>query len=98
MENDEVALAEGFDHKAAKALGKLVQKVLDDPDRWEEFRADPIGTAEKEGVEITEKTRKIIDTLGEMSDDELRGFKKLNSLLIDEDVYVETGNPPLMVY
>ena len=89
---------EQFDHEAAKALGLLVENVISLPGKRHDFREDPIGTAAAAGVDITDKTKRVILTLAEMSPSELRLLSDLNRLLIAEGLYVETGNPPLMVY
>jgi hypothetical protein len=97
-QDEVVGLAPNFDKETAKALGRLVHRVLNDPSRWDEFHADPIGTAEKEGVEITDKTKRVILALADQSDDVLGGLSRINETLIKEEVFYETGNFPLMVY
>lgn len=62
------------------------------------FRADPIAVAEGAGIKITEKTNRVILTLADLSPSELRLLSELNRTFINEGLYVETGNPPLMVY
>lgn len=95
---DDARLPDDFDHQTAQALGRLVEQVIAAPGKRVDFRADPIGTAEAAGVEITDRTKRLILTLAEMSLAELRLLSDLNRLLIAEGLYVETGNPPLMVY
>jgi hypothetical protein len=89
---------ETFDHEAAQALGRLVDRVISLPSKRMEFREDPIRVAQEADVVITEKTKRVILTLAEMSPSELRLLSDFNRLLIAEGLYVETGNPPLMVY
>jgi hypothetical protein len=97
-EDEKTKLSDKFDDRTAKALGKFVKKVLDDRSKWQELHDDPIGTAERAGVEITETTRKVVVMLGETGDDELELVRKLNDTLVDGHVYAETGNPPLCVF
>jgi hypothetical protein len=87
-----------FDHQAAQALGLLVKQVIAEPRNRRAFREDPIDTAREAGVKITDKTTRLILTLAEMSPSELRLISDFNRLLIAEGLFVETGNPPLMVY
>lgn len=95
---DDARLPDEFDHEAAQALGQLVEQVIAVPSRRLDFRADPVGTAEAAGVNITEKTTRVILTLAGLSPSELRLLSELNRTLINEGLYVETGNPPLMIY
>ena len=97
-DDDEVELADDFDHKVAKALATLVYNVIAVPEKRREFREDPIETAREAGVRITDKTTHLINALNAMSDAELDQLLDLNHRLIDYGVYVETGNPPLMVF
>jgi hypothetical protein len=98
-----------FDHVAAAALGRFVAQVLDIPSKRAEFRSDPIEVAQDEGIipvlvneevnaEATEKLTRLILTLAELSPAEMRLLSDLNRRLIAEDLFVETGNPLLMVY
>jgi hypothetical protein len=89
-----------FDADAVQALGRLVDQVLDTPYNRSRFLADPPGVAQEVGIDVAndEKMRRIVYTLAEMSPAELRLLTGLNRLLIAEGLYVETGNPPLMVY
>jgi hypothetical protein len=41
---------------------------------------------------------RIVFTLADMSPSELRLLSDLNRLLIAEGLFVETGNPPIMIY
>jgi len=95
---DDARLPDEFDHEAAQALGQLVEQVIAVPSRRLDFRGDPVGTAEAAGVNITEKTTRVILTLAGLSPSELRLLSELNRTLINEGLYVETGNPPLMIY
>jgi hypothetical protein len=97
-ENEDVELAPEFDNQTAKALAKLVYDVVADPEKRAEFREHPIETAREAGVKITDKTTHLINALHAMSDHELDQLLDLNHRLIDYGVYVETGNPPLMVF
>jgi hypothetical protein len=96
--NDDVQLADGFDHQTAKALATLVYDVIRDPEKRAAFREHPIDTARDAGVRITEKTTRVIMAVHNLSDDELPHVLTLNDSLIRDGVYVETGNPPLMVF
>jgi hypothetical protein len=94
-----------FDHVAAEALGRFVAQVIDVPSKRREFRSDPIKVAEDEGIipvpdneDATKKLKRVILTLAELSPAEMRLLSDLNRRLIAEDLFVETGNPPLMVY
>jgi hypothetical protein len=75
-----------------------VEQVIAEPSKRQRFRADPLGTAKEAGVTITDKTERVILTLAGLSPAELRLLSELNQTFIDEGLYVETGNPPLMVY
>ena len=91
--------AEGqFDAEAVRELGKLVDQVINVPSKRRQFRSDPITVAQNEGIEVTDKLARVILTLAEMSPQEMRLLSDLNRLLIAEGLYIETGNPPLMVY
>jgi hypothetical protein len=94
----QVDVPEEFDHDAAQALGKLVEQVIAVPSRRREFRADPITTAQNAGVKVDDKTERVILTLAGLSASELGLLSELNQTLIKEGLYVETGNPPLMVF
>lgn len=87
-----------FDADAVHALGRLVDKVIQVPSRREEFKQDPIGVAKRARVPITPPVESVIFALAEMSPSELRLLSDFNRLLIAEGLYVETGNPPIMVY
>jgi hypothetical protein len=88
-----------FDHAAAQALGQLVAEVVAEPSRRREFRDDPTGTARAVGVDVdNDRIRRLVVTLGSLSGWELRLLSELNQTLQKEDLYVETGNPPLMVF
>jgi hypothetical protein len=87
-----------FDQDTAQALARLVDQVIDVPSARLRFRKDPVATAEAAGVPITDKTERVIFTLAELSPAELRLLTELNRIFIEEGLYVETGNPPLMVY
>jgi hypothetical protein len=87
-----------FDHDTAQALGKLVDQVVGQPNRRKEFRENPIQVAEDAGVTINDTMGRVILTLAEMSPSELRLLSEFNRFLIAEGLYVETGNPPLMVF
>jgi hypothetical protein len=87
-----------FDADAAQALGQLVQKVINMPSKRDEFRQDPIRVAKRARVRLTPKMERVIFTLAEMSPSELRLLSDFNRLLIAEGLFVETGNPPIMVY
>jgi hypothetical protein len=94
----QVDVPQEFDHEAAQALGKLVEGVISVPSRRREFRADPITTAQNAGVKVDDKTERVILTLAGLSASELGLLSELNQTLIKEGLYVETGNPPLMVF
>ncbi|MGH2578443.1 MAG: hypothetical protein ACRDG9_11960 [Actinomycetota bacterium] len=103
--NPTVIPEDKFDHVAAAALGRFVAQVLDIPSKRAEFRSDPIKVAQDEEIipvldneEATEKLTRVILTLAELSPAEMRLLSDLNRRLIAEDLFVETGNPPLMVY
>jgi len=103
--NPTVIPEDKFDHVAAAALGRFVAQVLDVPSKRAEFRSDPIKVAQDEDIipvldneEATEKLTRVILTLAELSPAEMRLLSDLNRRLIAEDLFVETGNPPLMVY
>ncbi len=49
-------------------------------------------------TKVTPKVKKVMLTLAGMSPSELRLLSELNETLIKERLYVETGNPPLMVF
>jgi hypothetical protein len=87
-----------FDADDAHALGLLVQKVINVPRKRGEFAQDPIGVARRARVPINDKMERVIFTLAEMSPSELRLLSDLNRLLIAEGLFVETGNPPIMIY
>jgi len=87
-----------FDHEAAEALGRLVEEVIAVPSRRRDFRADPITTAQNAGVRLNDKTQRLVLTLAGLSASELGLLSELNRTLIKEGLYVETGNPPLMVF
>jgi hypothetical protein len=95
---DEARLADNFDHEAAAALGRLVAEVIDQPSMRQRFRAEPVETAREAGVDINEKTERLILTLAALSPAELRLLSELNRTFINEGLYVETGNPPLFVH
>jgi hypothetical protein len=87
-----------FDQDTAQALARLVEQVIDVPSARLQFRQDPVATAEAADVPITDQTTKVILTLAELSPAELRLLSELNRVFIEEGLFVETGNPPLMVY
>jgi hypothetical protein len=87
-----------FDADAVQALARLVDKVIQVPRKRHEFKQDPIGVAKRARVPVTPKMERVIFTLAEMSPSELRLLSDFNRLLIAEGLYVETGNPPIMVY
>ena len=89
---------EEFNQDAAQALGQLVEQVISVPSRRREFRADPIATAQNAGIKVDETTERVILTLAGLSASELGLLSELNRTLIKEGLYVETGNPPLMVF
>jgi hypothetical protein len=94
-------LPEEFDHEAAQALGQLVEQVIAEPSRRRDFRRDPDGVARDAGILTdpeNEKVKKVISILAGLSTAELRLLSELNQTFINEGLYVETGNPPLMVY
>jgi hypothetical protein len=92
-------LPRNFDHATASALGKLVEHVISDPSQRQAFREDPEAAAMAAGVtKVTPKVKKVMLTLAGMSPSELRLLSELNETLIKERLYVETGNPPLMVF
>jgi hypothetical protein len=87
-----------YDPDAAEALGKLVQKVIAVPSMRREFRKNPREAAITAGLEPNDKVQRLIDTLAGLSASELSLLSELNTTLINEGLYVETGNPPLMVF
>ena len=87
-----------FDADAVQALGQLVDKVIHSPSKRQEFTQDPLGSRRGSKVPITPKMQRLIFALAEMSPSELRLLSDFNRLLIAEGLYVETGNPPIMVY
>jgi hypothetical protein len=97
---EEPRLPDNFDAGAAKALGTLVHGVIVDPSKRKAFRTDPIAAANEAGVETEKnaKNRKVVLALGDLSSAELRLLSELNATFIEEGLYVETGNPPLMIF
>ncbi len=92
-------LPDDFDDAAAKALGRLVQQLIAEPSKRKTFRMDPLEAARDAGVDTdNEKNQKVILTLADLSSAELRLLSELNSTLIAEGLYIETGNPPLMIF
>jgi hypothetical protein len=91
-------LTDEFDEDTAHALGQLVEQVLDVPSKRRAFRSDPLRTAQDAGITVNEKTERVILTLAALSASELGLLSELNQTLIKEGLYVETGNPLLMVY
>lgn len=93
-------LVDKLDDDAAKALGRLVQKVISDPSKRKHFQEHPLIAAEEAGLTEDEIKRvaKVINTLAGLSTDELRLLTELNETFKKEGLFVETGNPPLFVY
>ncbi|HWH54650.1 MAG TPA: hypothetical protein VNT04_03650 [Gaiellaceae bacterium] len=92
-------LPDDFDDAAAKALARLVQQVIAEPSKRKAFRMDPVQAAKDAGLDTdNDKNQKVILTLGDLSSAELRLLSELNASLIAEGLYVETGNPPLMIF
>jgi hypothetical protein len=88
-----------YDPDAVEALGKLVQKVIAVPSMRREFRNNPRDAAIAAGLASpNDKVQRLIDTLAGLSASELSLLSELNTTLINEGLYVETGNPPLMVF
>jgi hypothetical protein len=87
-----------FNANDAHALGLLVERVINVPSKRHEFKEDPIRVAKDAGVRVTAKMERIVFTLADMSPSELRLLSDLNRLLIAEGLFVETGNPPIMIY
>jgi hypothetical protein len=88
-----------FDREGASELATLVYEVIAKPDRRHDFRSDPEATAKQLNVDPDNPRNKtLILTLAALSDEEMRLLTELNETLIKEGLYVETGNPPLMVF
>jgi hypothetical protein len=87
-----------YDRDAAAALGRLVEQVISVPSMRREFRNNPREVAIAAGIQPDDKVQRLIDTLASLSASELALLSELNTTLINEGLYVETGNPPLMVF
>ena len=88
-----------FDREGARELATLVYEVIAKPDSRHEFRRDPAATARDLNIDPeNERNKTVIFTLAALTDSEMRLLAELNDTLIEQGLYVETGNPPLMVF
>jgi hypothetical protein len=90
--------ASDFDFtRATSALTQLVDSVLSEPCRREQFRKDPYAVAKELGIDVDGIPERVVKTLAGLSVDELRLLTELNSVFKQEGLEVETGSS-LMVY
>lgn len=83
--------------RATSALTDLVDNILSEPSRREDFREDPFGFASRQGIDVGGIPERVVKTLAGLSPKELRLLTELNTVFKEEGLEVETGST-LMVY
>ena len=86
-----------FDEAAAAALAQLVDQVISDPSRRKLFGEDPGAAAAEAGIDISAIPERVVATLADLSDAELRLLTELNETLVGEGLGKEFAGVSMMV-
>jgi hypothetical protein len=69
-----------------EAVSRLATEVLARPVRRKSFAADPLGTLKAAGIDEQALPGRLLDTLADLSDEELRIVGKVAQSLVDSKI------------
>jgi hypothetical protein len=84
--------------KAAEAISTIASKVLASAALRKSFAADPLGTLERAGIDIRAIPERILDTLAELSYEELGVVARVNQTLIESGIAAEPVGEPRIIF
>ena len=80
-----------YDSTAVSAVSRIATEVLARPTLRKSFAADPVGTLERAGIDSGAIPDRLLDTLADLSYEELEVVSRVNRSLLDSGAPVPPG-------